>query len=990
MSARAFDPPPSVSLPSPPAPVPTRPFPVLATVAPVLVSLGIWAVTETPFALLFAMLGPVVAVASLGDGAVQSRRHRRTERRRFDDDCHRTADAIGVEHDRERAALQRRHLGLAGALACPARDPTRWVAVPGEAVAVVLGLGVQPSALRVDRAPTVSDETVARALRLLQEQALWLDDAPVVVDARAGIGVVGPPGIAHPIARSLAVQLAHALPPAAVHWRYDPAVWRWASRLPHSTAPDGAAGELRAVRRGSGESILAVSVAVSADLVPGDCAVVLRVGAGALGVLSESPDDAAPGPIRVRGVTAWEAEAWAERLARLAGAGAAPGTIDGQRASLPAMVELAPLLADAVGAAGASPVTAGPQSVSPASLSLATLACPIGRDADGIVWVDLVADGPHALVAGMTGSGKSELLTSWILSMATGRTPETVTFLLIDFKGGATFRPLAALPHCVGVITDLDGGEAARALDSLRAELRHRERELARLGRRSIDDAGPRPAFPRLVIVVDEYAAMIAEFPELATVFGDIAARGRSLGVHLVLCTQRPGGVVRDGVLANAAVRISLRVNNRADSIAVVDVPDAAELPTHPAGRAVFSAVGPPRLVQVAKAATSDLERAIADTPSGRAPRRPWCDPLPALIPLADLQHAGPGIPFGLTDLPHEQRQQAAVYHPQEHGHLVVIGGRRSGKSTLLSVLAADPSAVRVGAGVEAVWDAVEAVLRREVVGPRLLLLDDLDSVCAKLDDDYRHRFIEMLTHVARDTAGVQLVITAQRATPALQVLLPLFEARLTLRLLDRHEHLLAGGDAASFLPNLPPGGGHWRGDRVQVAHLPQPLSEHQPLVVQGVRGVAVVPDVRVAPVVRGEPAADRPAFVPRRDRDYVVAADRPAECAAALRGGEHTVIELGAGSGDPRQLSVAVGERHRILVADPDAWQSWWGALGALRAGADLIVDGCTAADYRQLTRDRALPPPFEAGTRTTWLVEAGAPPCRIRLRGPADVSSS
>ncbi|MET1043171.1 MAG: FtsK/SpoIIIE domain-containing protein [Microbacteriaceae bacterium] len=953
MPARAMDPPASITLPSPPAPMPPRPFPVLATVAPVLVSLGIWAMTSTSFALLFAVLGPVVAVASLGDGAVQARRHRRAERRRFDADCRRTAAAIGAEHDKERMTLQRRLPTLDSVLACPARDPTRWTAVLGDAVPVALGIGAQPSALRVDRMPTVSDETVADALRLLQRQAGQLDGAPVLVDARAGIGVVGPPGIARPVARSLATQLAHTLAPAGLRWRYDPEVWSWVGRLPHSTESSGAAGELRVVLRETGSPIATLAVAASADMLPNDCTVVLRVAAGALGVLSEHPDAETPSPIRVRGVTAEEAGAWADRLADVAG-----GATGGHDAhdSLPETVELGQLLTDAAVAASAYPPRPSNRAGQPDPP--ATLACPIGRDAGGAVWVDLVADGPHALVAGMTGSGKSELLTSWILAIASGRTPQAVTFLLIDFKGGATFRALAGLPHCVGVITDLDGGEARRALDSLRAELRHRERELARLGRRSIDEDGLQSAFARLVIVVDEYAAMIAEFPELATVFGDIAARGRSLGVHLVLCTQRPGGVIRDAVLANAALRISLRVNNRADSMAVVDVPDAAELSAQPAGRAVITAGGPARLVQLARAQASDVHRVIADTVPGPTPRRPWCDPLPAVIPHGDVRHPGPGIAFGLTDLPHEQRQQAAVYDPQAHGHLVVIGGRHSGKSTLLSVLATDATAMPVSAGVEAVWDAVEAVLRRELVGPRLLLLDDLDSVCARLDDDYRHRFIEMLTQAARDTAGVQLVITAQRATPAVQALLPLFEARLTLRLPDRHEHLLAGGDAASFLPDLPPGAGHWCGNRVQVAHLPQSETP---------------------------PAALRVAFEPRPDRDYVVAADRPAECAAALRGGDHEVLELGATSADPRQLSVAVGERHRVLVADPDAWQSWWGALGALRTNADLIVDGCTAAEYRQLTRDRALPPPFEVGVRPTWLVEAGAPARRIRLRSRA-----
>ncbi|MFW8745594.1 FtsK/SpoIIIE domain-containing protein, partial [Mesorhizobium japonicum] len=177
------------------------------------------------------------------------------------------------------------------------------------------------------------------------------------------------------------------------------------------------------------------------------------------------------------------------------------------------------------------------------------LAAPIGRDADGPVIVDLVADGPHALVGGTTGSGKSELLVSWVLAMAHGRRPDEVAFLLVDFKGGAAFAPLAGLPHVVGILSDLDARLTRRAIESLRAELLRRERLLADAGVRSIDEL-PSGALARLVVVVDEFAAVVSGQPELHDVFADLAARGRSLGLHLVLCTQRPAGVVRDGVLA--------------------------------------------------------------------------------------------------------------------------------------------------------------------------------------------------------------------------------------------------------------------------------------------------------------------------------------------------------------------------------------------------------------------------------------------------------
>src|SRR5690606_26247863 len=152
--------------------------------------------------------------------------------------------------------------------------------------------------------------------------------------------------------------------------------------------------------------------------------------------------------------------------------------------------------------------------------------------------------------------------------------------------------------------TDLDPSAARRALESLRAELRHRERRLADAGVRAIDELTPgAEPLPRLVVIVDEFAAMIGDFADLHALFADIAARGRSLGVHLVLCTQRPAGVLRDSVMANCTLRISLRVNNAADSSAVIGTPDAAALPARPLGRAIVSvAGGRPRRVQVAVA----------------------------------------------------------------------------------------------------------------------------------------------------------------------------------------------------------------------------------------------------------------------------------------------------------------------------------------------------------------------------------------------------
>lgn len=173
-----------------------------------------------------------------------------------------------------------------------------------------------------------------------------------------------------------------------------------------------------------------------------------------------------------------------------------------------------------------------------------TLRTDLGNTSDGPASIDLCRDGPHALVAGTTGSGKSELLQSLIAGLALNHPPERCSFLLVDYKGGAAFAEAARLPHTVGLLTDLDGSTTARALRSLAAELSRREALLAAHG---VPDLAALPAsveLARLVIVVDEFATLVEELPGFVPGLVGIAQRGRSLGIHLVLATQRPGGVV--------------------------------------------------------------------------------------------------------------------------------------------------------------------------------------------------------------------------------------------------------------------------------------------------------------------------------------------------------------------------------------------------------------------------------------------------------------
>ena len=218
-----------------------------------------------------------------------------------------------------------------------------------------------------------------------------------------------------------------------------------------------------------------------------------------------------------------------------------------------------------------------------------SLAAVVGQGAAGPAILDLRTHGPHALVGGTTGAGKSEFLQSWIMSLAANVSPDRLTYLLVDYKGGAAFAECVDLPHTVGLVTDLSPHLVRRALTSLRAELRRREELLAEHGAKDLitmeqrsDPAAP----PVLVIVIDEFAALASDVPEFVDGVIDVAQRGRSLGLHLVMATQRPAGVVTDNLRANTNLRIALRMADEADSGDVLGVPDACTLRRgkHPAG----------------------------------------------------------------------------------------------------------------------------------------------------------------------------------------------------------------------------------------------------------------------------------------------------------------------------------------------------------------------------------------------------------------------
>ncbi|GAB2873031.1 FtsK/SpoIIIE domain-containing protein [Actinoallomurus bryophytorum] len=377
-----------------------------------------------------------------------------------------------------------------------------------------------------------------------------------------------------------------------------------------------------------------------------------------------------------------------------------------------------------------------------------TTSVPVGVSADGVFTVDLRFDGPHGLIAGTTGAGKSELLQTLIASLAVANRPDEMTFVLIDYKGGAAFADCASLPHVVGMVTDLDGHLTERALESLGAEVRRRESLLLHAGAKDIEDycalfdAGDRRApsrVPRLVLVIDEFAAMAGELPDFVEGLVDIGRRGRSLGVHLLLATQRPAGVVTGDIRANTNLRIALRVTDADESSDVLDDPSAARISKSSPGRCyVRSGAAAPVAVQAARIGgrrpgnVSSVPAQVVPLPWARLGRPlalssavedessmvtdlkvlvaavreacdrsgiteeapPWLAPLPSVVTLDDLpavfadeDDVAP-LAFGLTDLPASQSRSALCLDLVHGGHLYVAGSSRSGRSTVLRTLA--------------------------------------------------------------------------------------------------------------------------------------------------------------------------------------------------------------------------------------------------------------------------------------------------------------
>ncbi|HEY5316979.1 MAG TPA: FtsK/SpoIIIE domain-containing protein [Solirubrobacteraceae bacterium] len=657
-------------------------------------------------------------------------------------------------------------------------SPLLWERRPDDDDFLYLSAGLGDRIIRPPldsrRVPSTDAETV-----LAKNERLRM--APILVDLQKGgvVGIVGPRPATLAAARSLMCQAAVLHGPAdlqiAVLTESErSAEWDWAKWLPHArdasrggdarllaadpTSVSELTAELmeragddsrfllavldsdaliegrgavgRALLR-TGETVSGIVIARSNERLPAICTTVLELEQGTAEAVMRRPQAGeSVDPLLVAGVSTATARECALGLARFE-----DSDLQIAGGSLPSEVSLLPLL----GMGEPTPRAlaerwrvAAPHASLEATFALAE---------DGPFTLDMVLDGPHGLIAGTTGSGKSELLRSLVAALAASHDPARLNFVLIDYKGGSAFAECAELPHTVGMVTDLDEQLGARALRSLEAELRYRERVLGEyragdlIAYQQLVRDNTAPALPRLLVIIDEFATLAAELPDFVASLVGIAQRGRSLGVHLLLATQRPSGAVNENIRANANLRICLRVQTPQDSSDVIDSPAAARIGRTQPGRAQVrlgpselvpiqtalvtgaTATGPPRAVDVRMfefaAANgdaqeqapehSDLQRLVGVAREAfqsleiPEPRRPWLPPLAPEIPLEDVLALGPPRPLAgerglvvalaLADDPDAQAQYPVGWN-LDAGNLLLYGLGGSGTTTTLGSIA--------------------------------------------------------------------------------------------------------------------------------------------------------------------------------------------------------------------------------------------------------------------------------------------------------------
>jgi S-DNA-T family DNA segregation ATPase FtsK/SpoIIIE len=763
----------TVDLPAPPDDA-TRPrIPLAVSIVPLVIGIALVLLfPENKAMLLFFAMTPVIAVWSFLEERRSGTKSFRSESAEYADEIETIESRLSafVEenlHDRRDAFPD------ASELTVRVRDlsPRLWERRPADTdfLSIRVGWGDEPSNVEMVTpsmgSRALRDETTERLSRFTMLRAV-----PIVVSLRDAqiTGFCGQPEDVDALTRWAIAQLSTLHSPdeleiSAILASAKAADWDWLKWLPHlgaqadrgrivfesealnlieRSAPDTDArrspdgphslvvidgdcevprSALGRVLRAAGRDLSILWLGKDPRELPGECRAVVEVDTAGDRLLVVEPERGVKnehhGP---EGISDDHARAIAHALAPVRDAGIGP-----RRRSVPTRVGLW----ETLGIADPSSDLLRERWRTSASDRLVRLGSAGGFSMD----IDLRRDGPHALIGGTTGAGKSELLRSIVAAIAFEQPPDRVNLFLIDYKGGTAFEDLTPLPHVVGCVTDLDRHLARRTLVSLEAELRRREVVLRDAGARDVRDLAKTDGLapPDLVILVDEFAALVTDLPEFVDGMVDIAQRGRALGLHLILATQKPAGVVSEKIRANTNLRIALRMSDEADSMDVIGLPDAAHIPRTLPGRG-FVRMGHGEVVEFqspfasAPAVTERTEKSIVlrrlgpagvdhgdidedvpdDAPSeldalieavieagGGATKgySPVLPPLPEVVRLDDLgPPSAPGrFPVGLTDEPARQRQQPFEVDFERDGSVLVYGTGGSGKTTFLRTIAA-------------------------------------------------------------------------------------------------------------------------------------------------------------------------------------------------------------------------------------------------------------------------------------------------------------
>ena len=839
-------------------------FPVFALIAPLVTSVVLWLITGSAYTLLFALLGPVMAVAQYFDSRFHAKRENLRKAEQEDDEEIARAQQKHLDAFAHREEMLRRH------------PSSSAYAHPGNSLRPRWAAGAEPA----------GEE---RVVRLGINRA---DGLPVVLDITAGIAVRGSDIEARSVMRACAYQLA----------------WNWGSPEITRVGLDLTSEPEHNCLHSPEQSFpIVVRHIAEMDSIPVGLRYLLTVNQGRATLVDTVDVMVAPIEMSVDLLTRAEVNLILPKLV----AETPPALM--HREEIPDLVETV------------LNTTAQWHS------SRESLLVNVGRQHSFPLLLDLVTTGPHAVVTGMTGSGKTEFVKSWLVALAASYSPDELSFLVIDFKGGAGFSQLSSLAHVVGVVTDLDLAGAHRAMSSLQAEIRYREHVLAQGCVGDIAALGEDIQLGRLIVFVDEYRAVVDAFPELLNIFVDLAARGRSLGIHLVLSTQRVGGALGDALLANCALRVGFRVSQKQDSQALLG-DDAAFVLPHIPGRAVIAGTGlDQREFQAAFLAEQDCEVVEAKTDQWRqehphwSPRLPWLPPLPLDIRQMDLPQPLSGRAWlGLADIPEHQVQTWSQYSPRVDGNLLITGPARSGKSTACQLMA-----LQWGIGVigdaEHAWDVLVGGVG---VQAELLVIDDLDAILDDFDLDHREEFLQCLTRVVRNAPkhGKAVVLGCSEHLRGVSGLLSLFPAALTLQ------------------SHSQPGRAQWNGHEVQLV-IPE-IPDHPPTQVQ--------------------------KFHFEDSRSYLVVTHRKRELLHAWHN-EARLRDIGA------EITVHVPNSHSIAVGTPEEWMSSPTLLGTLKNSSVLVLDGCTSSELRGLRLKPGLFPHVEHGK--TLVVEPEGSTTRVIL---------